>query len=247
VRPSDGALVWIESRSINSYDGAGQPLRVVGVNVDITERKRAMVQLRSFTETLEEAVRTRTAELAAANARLMAAAAEREKLENRFQLLVEGVSEYALFMLDANGAVTSWNKGAERLKGYCADEVIGQHFGRFYTDEDRAAAAPEKALEIALRTGKSETEGWRVRKDQSRFWASATISPVRDQDGKMIGFAKLTRDTTERREAQLALQRTEEQLAQAQKMEGIGRLTGGVAHDFNNLLTVIIGNLETLH
>ena len=149
-------------------------------------------------------------------------------------------------MLDSDGLVTSWNAGAQRIKGYTAAEIIGQHYRHFYTEEDRARELPEKALRAAAESGKFETEGWRVRKDGSRFWANAVVNRISDKTGRLIGFAKVTRDVTERREAQLALQRTQEQLTQAQKMEGIGQLTGGVAHDFNNLLTIIMGNLETI-
>jgi C4-dicarboxylate-specific signal transduction histidine kinase len=122
---------------------------------------------------------------------------------------------------------------------------VGRHFENFYTAEDRAAGVPARALATAEREGKFEAEGWRVRKDGSQFWANVVINPIRDRDGRLLGYAKITRDITERRETQLSLQRAQEQLVQAQKMEGIGQLTGGVAHDFNNLLTVIIGNLET--
>ena len=149
-------------------------------------------------------------------------------------------------MLDPNGIVTNWNAGAERIKGYLASEIVGQHFGRFYTEADRAAGMPARALETAVREGTFRAEGLRVRKDGSQFWANVVINPIHDKDGNLLGFAKITRDVTERREAAQALERAQEQLAQAQKMEGIGQLTGGVAHDFNNLLTVIIGNLESL-
>jgi PAS domain S-box-containing protein len=246
VRLSDGNLAWIEGRSINLYGEDGRPLRIVGTHVDITERKRALMQLRTFTETLEEAVRARTAELADANTRLLAEIEEREKAESRFRLLVEGVTEYALYLIDPEGKVTNWNTGAQRIKGYTAAEIVGHHYSRFFSEEDRSAGVPQRALRTAAELGRFETEGWRVRKDGSQFWASAVLSAIRDKDGTLIGFAKLTRDVTERREAEIALQKTQEQLAQAQKMEGIGQLTGGVAHDFNYLLTVMIGNLEAL-
>ena len=212
---------------------------------EIQRRKLVEAALRDSEQKLEVRVAERTAELAAANARLMEEAAHRERAETRFQHLVEGVTDYALFMLDPNGIVTNWNAGAERIKGYRDAEIIGRHFENFYTPEDRAAGVPTRALEMARHEGKFEAEGWRVRKDGSQFWASVVINRLRDRAGNLIGFAKITRDITERREAQLALQRAQEQLAQAQKMEGIGQLTGGVAHDFNNLLTIIVGNLES--
>jgi PAS domain S-box-containing protein len=166
--------------------------------------------------------------------------------EQQFRLLVQSVTDYALFMLDAEGRVTNWNAGAERIKGYAAGEIVGEHFSRFYTSEDRDAGLPAKALAVAASEGRFEKEGWRVRRDGSRFWAHVVIDPVRDSLGEVIGYAKITRDITERREAQEALDQTREALFQAQKMEAIGRLTGGVAHDFNNLLMAILGSLELL-
>jgi PAS domain S-box-containing protein len=161
--------------------------------------------------------------------------------ERRFRLLVQGVTDYSIFMLDTEGRVTNWNAGAERIKGYSADEIVGEHFSRFYTPEELDAGTPKKALETARNTGRYEAEGWRVRKDGTRFWASVVIDAIRDDDGKLIGFAKITRDMTEKREAQLQLQESREQLFRAQKMEALGQLTGGLAHDFNNLLTAILG------
>lgn len=166
--------------------------------------------------------------------------------ERQFRLLVAGVTDYALFMLDPNGIVSSWNAGAERIKGYKADEIIGHHFSRFFTDADRAKGTPLRALYAATQEGRFEAEGWRVRKDGSLFWANAIIDAIRDENGNLIGFAKITRDVTDRREAQLALQRSQEQLAQAQRMEALGLLTGGIAHDFNNLLMIVGGQAQML-
>jgi PAS domain S-box-containing protein len=166
--------------------------------------------------------------------------------ERQFRTLVSGVIDYALYMLDPNGIVTSWNAGAQRIKGYIAEEIVGHHFSRFYTEADRSAGVPTRALQIAGEQGRYEAEGWRMRKDGSLFWASVVLDAVRDEDGKLIGFAKITRDITEKRNAQLELQRAQEQLAQAQKMEALGQLTGGVAHDFNNLLMVVSGQAQLL-
>jgi PAS domain S-box-containing protein len=161
--------------------------------------------------------------------------------ERNFRLLVNGVTDYALYMLDPEGRVSSWNAGGERIKGYAPAEIIGQHFSRFYTSQDQAAGRPARALSIARETGHYDEEGWRVRKDGSFFWASVVIDPIRDESGKLIGYAKITRDITERREAQMELARVQRQLAEAQKMDALGQLTGGVAHDFNNLLMVVAG------
>jgi PAS domain S-box-containing protein len=166
--------------------------------------------------------------------------------ENQFRLLVTSVIDYALFMLDPNGVVTNWNAGAQRIKGYTAEEIVGQHFSRFYTDADRAAGAPMRALQTAAEKGRYESEGWRVRRDGSLFWASVVLDAVRNDEGQIIGYAKITRDITEKRNAQIELQRAHEQLAQAQKMEALGQLTGGVAHDFNNLLMVVSGQAQLL-
>ena len=161
--------------------------------------------------------------------------------ERRFGILVQGVTDYAIYMLDPEGRVTNWNVGAERIKGYSPDEIIGEHFSRFYAPEDFDAGVPKRALETARETGRYEAEGWRVRKDGSRFWASVVIDRIDSEDGQVLGFAKITRDMTEKRETQLRLEESREQLFRSQKMEALGQLTGGLAHDFNNLLTAILG------
>ena len=165
--------------------------------------------------------------------------------ERQFRLLVEGVTDYAIYMLDTEGRIASWNAGGERIKGYRADEIIGRHFSCFYTDEDRAIGEPARALAAARNEGKYEKEGLRVRKDGTRFWASVVIDPVYDA-GQLIGFAKITRDVSERKLAEASLQAAQQAMMQAQKMEAIGQLTYGVAHDFNNLLTVISNSLDLM-
>jgi PAS domain S-box-containing protein len=168
----------------------------------------------------------------------------RRRTEEQFKLLVQSVTDYSLYMLDLDGRVTSWNLGAQRIKGYRPDEIIGQHFSRFYTEDDRANGEPAKALAIALAEGRFEKEGWRIRKDGTRFRANVIIDTVRNDDGEIIGFAKITRDITEASETREALAVAQEALAQSQKMEAVGQLTGGLAHDFNNLLAGIGGSLE---
>ena len=164
--------------------------------------------------------------------------------EEQFKRLVQGVTDYSIYLLSTEGLVASWNAGAQRIKGYAPEEIIGQHFSRFYTEEDRMNGDPERALATATREGKFEKEGWRVRKNGERFWANVVIDAIHDDDGKLIGFAKITRDVTERREVQAALDRAREALFQSQKMEAVGQLTGGIAHDFNNLLSAVLGSLE---
>jgi PAS domain S-box-containing protein len=161
-----------------------------------------------------------------------------------FEMLINSVRDYAIFMIDVDGHVMSWNSGAARIKGYTSDEILGRHFSIFYTEADRQNGIPMLALQQAAQAGKFEAEGWRRRKDGSDFWASVVINPVH-HDGELVGFAKVTRDLTERHQAQELTNQARERMLQAQKMEAVGQLTGGVAHDFNNLLTVIIGNLQT--
>jgi PAS domain S-box-containing protein len=166
--------------------------------------------------------------------------------EERFRLLVQGVTDYAIYMLSPEGLITNWNAGAARIKGYQAADVVGTHFSRFYTEPDRAAGLPERALAVARSEGRFENEGWRVRKDGSTFWSHVVIDAIRDDHGQLIGFAKITRDITERRDATVTLEKTREALFQSQKLEAIGKLTGGIAHDFNNLLSVIVSGAELL-
>jgi PAS domain S-box-containing protein len=201
------------------------------VTRDVTERNNSRdAQLRLNVE-FEERLKSRTAELEAALRRL-------QESERSFGLLVESVTDYALYMLDPTGRIVSWNSGARRIKGYDAAEIIGRNFECFYSEQDRAAGVPAAGLRTAAREGRLETEGWRVRKDGTRFWANVIIDAIHT-DGHLVGYAKITRDITERRAA-------EAKLRQAQKMEAVGQFTGGAAHDFNNLLMAILGSLEIL-
>jgi PAS domain S-box-containing protein len=219
----DGIFRWVLENGRAFHASDGEFLGFFGTCVDITEQKQAAHNL-------------------------AAALADREvsqtDIERRFQLLVNGVSDYAIYLLDPEGRVTNWNTGAERIKGYGADEIIGQHYSVFFTEEDRQYGVPMAALQKALTDGRHEDEGWRLRKDGSRFRASTLVNPIYADDGTLQGFAKITRDITEKREAQALLERAREQLFQSQKLEAVGQLTGGIAHDFNNLLTVALGNLD---
>lgn len=196
------------------------------------ELRDTAAQLRELNDDLEGRVVERSAALA--------------QSQIQFRLLVQGVTDYAIYMLDPGGVVSSWNAGAQRIKGYTPDEIIGQHFSNFYPDEDRDRGEPGRALETARKRGRFSAEGWRLRKDGSRFRASVVIDAIHDDDGKLIGFAKITRDITEREEAQRELEVAREALFQSQKIEAIGQLTGGVAHDFNNLLMAIMSGLTLL-
>jgi PAS domain S-box-containing protein len=164
---------------------------------------------------------------------------------DRFQCLVDAIKDYAIYMLDPDGHVISWNSGAERFKGYSELEVLGRHFSCFYTPDDNAADLPKHALATARLEGHFEAEGWRVRKDGSRMFAHVVIDPIY-QDGTLIGFAKVTRDISRRIKADQELMAAREALQQAQKMEVLGRLTSSIAHDFNNMMTVMRSSTERL-
>ncbi len=199
---------------------------------ELAARAKAEAQLQKVNAMLEARATMGARQLAVSATRL-------EQAEQHLSLLIDTVTDYAIFLLDPLGNVESWNPGAQRIKGYTREEIVGQHFSRFYTEADRTAGIPARALAIAAEAGKYEMEGWRLRKDGSRFWANVVLTAIRGDGGDLIGFAKITRDLTERRA-------NEERLRQAQKMEAIGQLTGGIAHDFNNLLTIITGNIESL-
>lgn len=166
--------------------------------------------------------------------------------EDQFKRLVLGVTDYAIYMLDPQGIITNWNAGAQRIKGYLPEEVIGKHFSIFFEPQARQLGEPERSLQVALAEGRFENRAWRVRKDGTRFFANVVLDPIRDDNGDLLGFAKITRDITESTQAQQALDAAKEALFHSKKMEALGQLTGGVAHDFNNLLMVILGSMELI-
>ncbi len=198
---------------------------------DVSARKATENSLQTLNNELEQRVQERTAQLRNTLQRL-------QDTESNLALLIDSVSDYAIYRLDRDGNVQSWNSGAERIKGYNAEEIIGKNFSTFYTAEDLANGRPQFALKSARKDGRFESEGWRVRKDGTRFFASVVVDAICDA-GEFVGFAKITRDITEKREA-------EAKLRQAQKMEAVGQFTGGAAHDFNNLLSAVLGSLELL-
>lgn len=181
---------WAIQNILEDFDSEKQVLvdanqAVLNILEDLEE---ARAQTAALNAQLEQRVLERTAELA--------------RSEERFRLLVEGVTDYAIFMLDPQGNVVTWNSGAERIKGYRAEEIVGRHFSCFYSDEDVASGKPREELEKALRRGSFEEEGWRVRKDGSKFMAQVLITPLFDESEKLIGFSKVTRNITERKQAE---------------------------------------------
>ncbi len=167
-----------------------------------------------------------------------------DSVKRHFQILIEGVVDYAIFALDKEGHVASWNSAAQKIMGYTAEEIIGTHFGIFYRPDERRVGAPNRALELAIQTGKHEVEGWRIRKNGTPFFITGSVASTRDDAGNLLGFINILRDATERRDAEEKLVQAREQLAMSQKMEAIGKLTGGIAHDFNNLLMIIGGSAQ---
>ncbi|MFY9733127.1 MAG: PAS domain S-box protein, partial [Candidatus Acidiferrales bacterium] len=174
------------------------------------QQEKLTEELRASARQMEAEVFSRTREIQEANQRLERASQELASTETRFRSLVAGVKDYAIFMLDPRGRVATWNAGAERIKGYSAEEIVGQHFSRFYRQEDIESGKPERELKIAASEGRIEEEGWRVRKDGSRFWANVIITPIRDKNGELLGFSKVTRDFTERKKLDEALHLSEQ-------------------------------------
>jgi PAS domain S-box-containing protein len=223
------------------------------VTRDNTSQKSMEARLRREREELEASIRERARDLENTSDELMREAAERHRAEDtqrlsemRFRLLVEGVKDYAIYMLSPDGIVVSWNIGAERIKGYTAEEILGRHQAMFCTEEDRAAGKHERLLQAASEHGRVEEEGWSVRKDGSRFWSHVSVTALRDPGGRLIGFAKVTQDLTERRRADEEKARLSAQMLQGQKLQAIGQLSAGIAHEINNPVGYILSNLNTL-
>ncbi len=266
VQP-DSSRVWIRNNVSSIFDQDGKSRRLVVVAEDVTARYWADETLRRAHDDLHRLVHERTAALNHANNLLHTEIEQRKRMETalkrdiverrktqdalteseqRFRLFIQGVTDYAIFMLDPEGYIINWNMGAQRIHHYASTEIVGEHFSRFYTEEEQQRGEPARALQLAAYQGKHVAEGWRVRRDSSLFWANVVIEAIRDERGALVGYAKITRDVTERRDAQMALARAQEQLAQSQKMEALGQLTGSIAHDFNNLLMIVSGHAQIL-
>ena len=244
LRRRDGAYRWIDDIGMPQFSSDGTFLGYIGSCIDIHDQTEAEVELRRLKSALERRIGETATQLRGEIAAHHQTEKDLLRSATQLALLIHGIKDCAIYLLDTDGKISSWNSGAERIKGYTAAEIVGRHFSCFYTEEDRAAGIPFHALRTAATEGKFEAEGWRVRKDGSRFWASVLIDPVYDASGVLVGYGKVTRDLSEKRLAQEQLERARERILQMQKMEAIGQLTGGVAHDFNNLLMVIMGNVE---
>jgi PAS domain S-box-containing protein len=264
---SDGTRLWVRSTVAAIFDQSGAVHYLVAVAEDVTARRDAEENLMRENRNLLNTVRERTETVRKASEVLHAEVEQRKRVEDalahdiaerrktqealiesewRFRMVIQGITDYAIFMLDRDGCVTNWNLGAQRIHQYTAAETIGRHFSRFYSEAEQQGGEPARALQTAAYEGKYAVEGWRVRRDESGFWASVVIEAIRDEVGTLVGFVNITRDITERREAQASLERAQEQLAQSQKMEALGQLTGSIAHDFNNLLMIVSGHAQLL-
>jgi two-component system sensor histidine kinase VicK len=241
-RAKEGYWRWLECIAINLLSEPSVGGIVVNYR-DISDRKRSEEEIRRLNDELESRVEERTAQLEAANQELQIEIAERRKAEKilresqeRFRLLVDGVKDYAIYMLSPEGRVASWNTGAERIYGYRAAEIIGRDFSCFYSEEDLKAGLPQRNAKLAAETGRLETEGWRIRKDGSLFWANVVMTALYDPAGKLRGFSKVTRDITERRRTEQALEqlRRQQQLILNSAGEGICGLDHSGACTFVN-------------
>jgi PAS domain S-box-containing protein len=263
----DGTRLWIRSNIAALFDEGHPVSYLVATADDVTAYHDMEDNLKrerqGLCETVEELKITLKKTGDALNAEieqrkqvegaLRIDIAERQKAQEalretkwRFQRLIQGVTDYAIFLLDQDGRITDWNVGAQRIHQYTTEEIVGGHFSRFYSEEEQQSGEPARALQVAAYEGKHSFEGWRVRRDKSKFWASVVIEAIRDETGILVGFVNITRDVSERREAQVSLERAQEQLAQSQKMEALGQLTGSIAHDFNNLLMIVSGHAQLL-
>ena len=263
----NGKDLRIRSSIAAILDENGPARYLVAIAEDVTADRNAHDDLIRERQNLLDTVEERTGALHNAHQALKTENQERQLVEGalrhdiierrktheallesewRFRTVVQGITDYAIFLLDQDGCITEWNVGAQRILQYSAGEIIGAHFSRFFSDEEQQSGEPARALQVAAYEGKYGFEGWRVRRDKSKFWASVVIEAIRDETGALVGFVNITHDVTERLEAQVSLERAQEQLSQSQKMEALGQLTGSIAHDFNNLLMIVSGYAQLM-
>jgi PAS domain S-box-containing protein len=263
----NGTSVTVRSNIAAMSEASGPARYLVAIAEDITSYRDTEHRLLGERQSLSDTVQERSTALQQARHALETEIEERKLVEGalrhdiaerrkthealvesewRFRTVIQGIADYAIFLLDQDGCITEWNAGAQRILQYSAEEIIGAHFSRFFSDEEQQSGEPARALQVAAYEGKYGFEGWRVRRDKSRFWARVVIEAIRDESGALAGFVNITHDVTERREAQVSLERAQEQLSQSQKMEALGQLTGSIAHDFNNLLMIVSGYAQLM-
>jgi PAS domain S-box-containing protein len=246
TRADDGQERWLAVAARILWDAAGQPIKMLGVNFDITERKQGEEALKKANEELENRVAERTAELTQSLNSREREIAERQKSEERLRLLIDGARDYAIVMLDVDGRVISWNEGAKRLKGWDEKEILGRHFSLFYPEEEVVAGSPEHELGLAAAEGRYAEEGWRVRKDGSRFMADVVITAIHDDSGKLQGFSKVTRDITERQRTMEALREKEQMLILQSRLAAMGEMIGNIAHQWRQPLNTLGLSIQQL-
>jgi two-component system, cell cycle sensor histidine kinase and response regulator CckA len=253
LRRHDGVYRWMIEHSVPRFQQNGEFEGYIGSCKDFTARKEAQETLSRDHEQLEVRVKERTAELAMANKALRAEIEERSRVEQalreseeRYRLLINDVQDYAIYLLDQEGRVRSWNLGAGRIYGYDSEEILGLPFETFYAEDSRRSGKPDGMIRVARTDGRSEAECWHLRKDGTPLWVDVTLTALRDAEEKVRGFSVIIRDKTERRRVEDELKQKEDELYQSRKLEAVGRLAGGVAHDFNNLITGIIGISQDL-
>ena len=228
----DRRIVWLQCDVKMVCSETGKPWFVHGLALDVTRVRETQANLHAQELESIQLQRQQTPEHKAAEQSL-------RQSEERFRLLVEGVIDYAIFMLDPQGYIVSWNRGAERIKGYRAEEIVGQHFSRFYLEEDVERGVPATMLERARSRGRYEAEGWRLRKDGSKFWANVLITALTDSNGQLQGFAKLTRDMTEYKMIQ-------DKLRESERLAAMGATAAVFAHEIGNPLNAISTSLQLL-
>jgi PAS domain S-box-containing protein len=242
----DGRTVVVASQWV-LQPGDGGPAVILEVNNDITRRKDLEQQVRRGAEELERRVEDRTWELQEANAALAQSNEALRQTEGQFRSMVEGVKDYAIFRLDPDGRVMTWSTGAERIKGYKPEEIVGQHFSRFYGPEDRERGVPGQGLREAVEKGRYETEGWRVRKHGSRFLADVVITPLFDRAGRLQGFTKVTRDVTGRKELEQQLRRHAEELERrTRELQDANAALEAFGYSVSHDLRTPLRNMQTL-